>query len=93
MALKMKPGCEKCGCILAAGDDAYICSYECTFCSNARPQWIRSVPIAEANWYAGPAVKTRNYRATTLSRAIVDADGKMTFPPLLAQVRRKSAGH
>ena len=35
----------------------------------ARQQWIRSVRIAAVNRYAGPAVKTRNYRATILSRA------------------------
>ena len=32
MALEMKPVCEKCGLTLAARDEAYICSYECTFC-------------------------------------------------------------
>jgi uncharacterized protein len=32
MALEMKAGCEKCSRAIAAGDDAYICSYECTFC-------------------------------------------------------------
>jgi uncharacterized protein len=32
MALEMKLLCEKCGRTLAPGDEAYICSYECTFC-------------------------------------------------------------
>jgi hypothetical protein len=32
MALEMKKQCEKCGRKLAAEDEAYICSYECTFC-------------------------------------------------------------
>ena len=32
MALEMKPACEKCGTALARGDEAYICTYECTFC-------------------------------------------------------------
>jgi hypothetical protein len=34
MALEMKPVCENCGLTLAARDEAYICSYECTFCGN-----------------------------------------------------------
>lgn len=32
MALEMKPACERCGQALAAHSEAYICSYECTFC-------------------------------------------------------------
>ena len=32
MALDMKPGCERCEAPLAHGGEAYICSYECTFC-------------------------------------------------------------
>ena len=34
MALLMKTSCEKCGRALAAGNAAYICSYECTFCDD-----------------------------------------------------------
>lgn len=30
--LEMKPACEKCGTDLGHQDEAYICSYECTFC-------------------------------------------------------------
>ena len=33
MALEMKSACEKCGCKLDAGGEAYICIYECTFCA------------------------------------------------------------
>jgi hypothetical protein len=32
MALEIKTNCEKCGRPLAADGEAYICSYECTFC-------------------------------------------------------------
>ena len=32
MALQMKPGCERCSADLAVDGEAYICSYECTFC-------------------------------------------------------------
>jgi signal transduction histidine kinase len=32
MQLEMKTRCEKCGQDLRPNDDAYICSYECTFC-------------------------------------------------------------
>ncbi|HZS07582.1 MAG TPA: DUF1272 domain-containing protein [Blastocatellia bacterium] len=33
MALEMRSSCEKCGRSLAHEDEAYICSYECTFCA------------------------------------------------------------
>jgi hypothetical protein len=32
MALEMKLLCEKCGKTVAPTDEAYICSFECTFC-------------------------------------------------------------
>jgi hypothetical protein len=32
MALEMRAVCEKCNAALAADGDAFICSYECTFC-------------------------------------------------------------
>ncbi|NNM33025.1 MAG: DUF1272 domain-containing protein [Gemmatimonadetes bacterium] len=32
MALEMKAGCEICKAPLPPGSEAYICSYECTFC-------------------------------------------------------------
>jgi len=32
MALEMKKECEKCGRALPADGEAYICTYECTFC-------------------------------------------------------------
>jgi hypothetical protein len=34
MALEMKTTCEKCGAKLQPNGEAYICSYECTFCTN-----------------------------------------------------------
>jgi uncharacterized protein len=34
MALEMRPNCEKCQAQLPYNAMAYICSYECTFCSN-----------------------------------------------------------
>ena len=32
MSLEMRARCERCGVGLAADGEAYICSYECTFC-------------------------------------------------------------
>ena len=33
MALTLKSECEGCGAALARDAEGYICSYECTFCS------------------------------------------------------------
>jgi hypothetical protein len=33
MALEMRDSCERCGAALAPDGEAFICSYECTFCS------------------------------------------------------------
>ena len=32
MPLELKPTCERCGATLAPADEAYICTFECTFC-------------------------------------------------------------
>jgi len=32
MALEMRGSCERCGTALARDAEAYICSFECTFC-------------------------------------------------------------
>jgi uncharacterized protein len=32
MALEMRESCERCEALVAAGSEAFICSYECTFC-------------------------------------------------------------
>ena len=33
MALEMKKECEKCGRALSPDGEAYICTFECTFCA------------------------------------------------------------
>ena len=33
MALEMRTRCERCGSPLGMADEAFICSYECTFCA------------------------------------------------------------
>jgi hypothetical protein len=34
MALEMRERCEKCESPLGPGDEAHICSFECTFCGD-----------------------------------------------------------
>ncbi|PYK77941.1 MAG: DUF1272 domain-containing protein [Verrucomicrobia bacterium] len=42
MALEMRTKCEKCGRDLPVNGEAYICSYECTFCARCS-QEIKNV--------------------------------------------------
>jgi hypothetical protein len=34
MALQMRTACERCGAGLAPDGEAFICSFECTFCAS-----------------------------------------------------------
>ena len=34
MALEMRSACEKCQAVLAPTGEAFICTFECTFCAN-----------------------------------------------------------
>lgn len=34
MALEMKAACERCKAAISRADNAYICSFECTFCQD-----------------------------------------------------------
>ncbi|PYI77227.1 MAG: DUF1272 domain-containing protein [Verrucomicrobia bacterium] len=38
MALEMRTNCGRCASELAPGEEAYICSYECTFCKKCAEQ-------------------------------------------------------
>ncbi len=44
MALEMRDRCEKCETGLPWGGDAYICSYECTFCHRCSEGMIYTCP-------------------------------------------------
>ena len=45
MALEMRSACERCGAeLLADQPGAYICSYECTFCTRCADALSRVCP-------------------------------------------------
>jgi hypothetical protein len=44
MALEMKTRCEKCGANLLPSDEAYICTFECTFCPNCAERLKKICP-------------------------------------------------
>jgi hypothetical protein len=54
MALEMKAMCEKCGTALPPSGEAYICSYECTFCSSCAEQMNSICPNCRGELVARP---------------------------------------
>ncbi len=44
MPLEMRENCEKCGRALGHGDEAYICSYECSFCGGCTAEMAGVCP-------------------------------------------------
>lgn len=58
MALIMKEACEKCGLGLAAEGEAYICSYECTFCRGCSAAMDEQCPNCGGELVARPRRET-----------------------------------
>ncbi|MFQ5775503.1 MAG: DUF1272 domain-containing protein [Kiloniellaceae bacterium] len=54
MALDMKPACERCAAALTPDGQAYICSYECTFCRDCAAEMNRRCPNCGGELVARP---------------------------------------
>lgn len=52
--LKMKPTCERCGASLRLADQAFICSFECTFCPDCAGQLTHSCPNCQGQLVLRP---------------------------------------
>jgi hypothetical protein len=59
MSLAMKPMCEKCEAPLAHDAQAFICSYECTFCPACAVAMERSCPNCSGELVSRPRRVTR----------------------------------
>jgi uncharacterized protein len=44
MALEMRTNCEKCNAEIPGSGEAYICTYECTFCADCTNEMIAVCP-------------------------------------------------
>jgi len=58
MALEMRDHCEKCEARLGHADEAYICSYECTFCGDCSKAMARICPNCGGELLRRPRRKT-----------------------------------
>ena len=54
MTLEMREQCEQCETDLAADDDAFICSYECTFCHDCAEEMDAICPNCGGELVARP---------------------------------------
>jgi uncharacterized protein len=52
--LEMKEACERCEATLAADDEATICSFECTFCSDCASELEHTCPNCGGELVARP---------------------------------------
>lgn len=58
MALEMRDRCEKCEQVLAINSEAFICSYECTFCAACGQAMERICPNCSGELVARPKRKS-----------------------------------
>lgn len=54
MPLKMKQRCQKCAASLLPDAEAYICSYECTFCATCTSAMARVCPNCDGELVCRP---------------------------------------
>jgi hypothetical protein len=64
MALEMKKECEKCGRALSADGEAYICTYECTFCGECSASLNSICPNCGGELVQRPRAGKTNRAAT-----------------------------
>ena len=57
MALEMRSTCEKCGSDLPVNGEAYICSYECTFCKTCAEEMEHICPNCYGELFQRPRRK------------------------------------
>ncbi len=57
MALEMRSACEGCGATLTWGGEAFICSYECTFCPSCTEAMDFSCPNCGGELLSRPSRK------------------------------------
>ncbi len=59
MALEMRSNCEKCHTPLSVDGEAYICSYECTFCQQCTEKMQHICPNCGGELLTRPRRQTK----------------------------------
>ena len=58
MALEMRSTCEKCQAALASTGEAFICTFECTFCANCTAAMKNTCPNCSGELVRRPRKKS-----------------------------------
>lgn len=53
--LRMKPSCERCGASLGLTDQAFICSFECTYCPACAEELHQQCPNCQGQLVMRPS--------------------------------------
>lgn len=56
--LRMKPTCERCSAALGLGDQAFICSFECTYCPQCAQELALCCPNCQGQLALRPVRKS-----------------------------------
>ncbi len=67
MALEMRETCERCGVMVGHGTEAYICSYECTFCDLCASRMARICPNCSGELVRRPRRRAQAQPSTKAS--------------------------
>jgi two-component system, LytTR family, sensor kinase len=78
MQLDMKTRCEKCGDQLAADGEAFICSYECTFCSPCSADALGVCPHC-----AGELIRRPRRATAAVAADVRPAENSVVRPSLV----------
>ena len=54
MALELRPRCERCDTVLAQNGEAFICSFECTFCASCTAELANVCPNCQGELVRRP---------------------------------------
>jgi steroid delta-isomerase-like uncharacterized protein len=73
MALEMRERCETCGAGLELGAEAYVCSYECTFCAACAQGMAHTCPNCRGELVRRPRRKAAAVTPRAIVRRLHDA--------------------
>src|SRR2546430_2897960 len=82
MSLEMRTKCERCGSELSPRGEAYICSYECTFCKNCSEEMTRICPNCGGELVPRPQHKVGTDNANHINPQGIEPCGCLHARPL-----------
>jgi hypothetical protein len=79
MALELRKSCERCTAALEHGSEAFICSYECTFCANCASELDAAMSAPKDEAYARLQAAEAHAAAGRAAEARAQAEAALAF--------------